>query len=78
MMILVLLAWLYVVLMMALSEALAPHGSVVAGAMTFVVYGTVPLALLAYLLAAAARQRARLAAARGTALSADAGPPQGG
>lgn len=66
MMILVLLAWLYVVLMMSLSEALAPQGSVVGAAMTFVVYGTVPLALLVYLLAATARQRARLNAARGT------------
>lgn len=60
MMILVLLAWLYVVMMMALSEALAPQGSVIGAAITFVVYGGVPLALLVYLLAAMARRRARL------------------
>jgi hypothetical protein len=79
MMILVLLAWLYVVLMMALSEALAPQGSVVGAAITFVVYGGVPLALLTYLLAATARRRARLKAAAagstggpGTAKQADA------
>jgi hypothetical protein len=71
MMILVLLAWLYVVLMMALSEALAPQGSVVGAVMTFVAYGAVPLALLAYLLAATARRRARLNAA---AASSMAGP----
>ncbi len=80
MMILVLLAWLYVVLMMAVSEALAPQGSVVGGAITFVLYGTVPLALLIYLLAATARRRARLRAAAaastdgpGAAEQADAG-----
>lgn len=80
MMILVLLAWLYVVLMMALSEALAPQGSVVGAAITFVVYGAVPLALLTYLLAATARRRVRLKAAAagstsgpGTAEQADAG-----
>lgn len=79
-MILILMAWLYVVLMMSLSEALAPQGSVAGAAMTFVVYGTVPLALLVYLLAATARQRTRLTAARGpyasrsgTAEQADAG-----
>ena len=60
MMILVLLAWLYVVMMMALSEALAPQGSVIGAAITFVVYGGVPLVLLVYLLAATARRRARL------------------
>jgi len=65
MMILVLLAWLYVVLMMALSEALAPQGSVMGAVITFVVYGSVPLALLVYLLAATARRRARLKAAAG-------------
>lgn len=66
MMILVLLAWLYVVLMMALAEALAPQGSVAGAALTFVLYGTVPLALLVYLLAATARRRARLTSERGS------------
>lgn len=65
MMILVLLAWLYVVMMMALAEALAPQGSVIGAAITFVVYGGVPLALLVYLLAATARRRARLQAQAG-------------
>ena len=62
MMILVLLAWFYVVMMMALAEALAPQGSVIGAAITFVVYGGVPLALLVYLLAATVRRRARLRA----------------
>ena len=76
MMILVLSAWLYGVTMMALAEALAPQGSVIGAAITFVVYGGVPLALLVYLLAATARRRARLRAQAGR--SAGAGPPQGG
>ncbi len=63
MMILVLLAWLYVVMMMALAEALAPQGNVVGAVITFVMYGALPLALLVYLLAATARQRARFRAA---------------
>lgn len=66
MMILVLLAWLYVVMMMALAEALAPQGSVMGAAITFVVYGGVPLALLVSLLAATARRRARLHAQAGS------------
>ena len=74
MMILVLLAWLYVVLMMALSEALAPQGSVVGAVITFVVYGSVPLALLTYLLAATARQRARLNAAAASSIARPARP----
>lgn len=74
MMILVLLAWLYVVMMMALSEALAPQGSVVGAVITFVIYGSVPLALLVYLLAATARQRARFKAAAGSSCAGPGGP----
>jgi hypothetical protein len=69
MMILVLLAWLYVVMMMALAEALAPQGNVVGAVITFVMYGGLPLALLVYLLAATARQRARFKAAAGGSAS---------
>jgi hypothetical protein len=76
MMILVLLAWLYVVMTMALSEALAPQGSVIGAAMTFVVYGSVPLALLAYLLAASARRRARLRAQAGSSAGGPGGVEQ--
>jgi len=77
MMILVLLAWLYVVMMMALSEALAPQGSVVGAVITFVVYGSVPLALLIYLLAATARRRARLKAAAGGSSGGSSDRPDG-
>ncbi|MEY4862218.1 MAG: hypothetical protein RLZ51_313 [Pseudomonadota bacterium] len=50
------IAWIYVVLMMALTEA-----SVVAGISTFVFYGLAPLALLLWLLGTPQRRRARKA-----------------
>lgn len=50
------IAWLYVVLMMALTES-----SVVAGLATFVLYGLAPLALLLWLLGTPQRRRAQRA-----------------
>lgn len=47
------IAWLYVVLMMALTET-----SVVAGLATFVLYGLAPLSLLLWLLGTPQRRRA--------------------
>ena len=50
------IAWLYVVLMMALTER-----SIVAGLATFLLYGLAPLALLLWLLGTPQRRRARRA-----------------
>ena len=50
------IAWIYVVLMMAVTE----H-SIVAGVMTVVFYGLAPLALFLWLFGTPARQRARKA-----------------
>lgn len=50
------IGWLYVVLMMALSET-----SVVAGVMTFFWYGLLPLALLLWLIGTPRRRKASLA-----------------
>lgn len=47
------IAWLYVVLMMSLTET-----SVVAGLATFVLYGLAPLSLLLWLLGTPQRRRA--------------------
>ena len=55
---LVAIAWLYVVLMMALAEALAPNGGVLGAVFTFVLYGVLPLALVLYILGRPARRRA--------------------
>jgi len=49
------IAWIYVVLLMSLTE----H-SVVAGIMTFLMYCVVPLSIILYLIRSPQRKRARL------------------
>ncbi|ODU09900.1 MAG: hypothetical protein ABS84_05395 [Rubrivivax sp. SCN 71-131] len=70
---LVVAAWLYVVLMMAVAEALSSQGSVLGAIVTFVLYGLLPLSVLVYILATPARRRARRAreATRSSADEAD-------
>lgn len=67
-MLLVAIAWMYVVLMMALAEASAPQGTVLGALITFVLYGVLPLALLLYLMGAPGRARALKAARQATAV----------
>lgn len=64
-MMLVVIAWIYVVLLMALVEALSSQGTVLGAVMTFVLYGALPLSIVLYVMAAPARQRARKKAASG-------------
>ena len=69
-MLVVAIAWLYVVLMVAVVEATGSQGSVLGAFFTFVLYGVLPLAILAYLFFGPARRRARRAAeARSAAVS---------
>ena len=56
---LVTLAWIYVVLMMALAEAMAPNGTVLGAVFTFLLYGVVPLSIVLYIMGTPARRRAR-------------------
>ncbi len=56
---LVALAWIYVVLMMALAEALAPNGTVLGAVFTFLLYGVLPLSIVLYVLGTPARRSAR-------------------
>ena len=56
---LVAIAWIYVVLMMALAEALSSQGTVLGAVITFVLYGLLPLSVLLYIMSAPARRRAR-------------------
>lgn len=56
---LVALAWIYVVLMMALAEALSPDGTVLGAVFTFLLYGLLPLSIVLYLMATPMRRRAR-------------------
>ena len=55
---LVLIAWLYVTLMMALAEATSPTGSVLGAVVTFVLYGLLPMGIVGYILGTPARKRA--------------------
>lgn len=51
------IAWIYVVLMMSITEP-----SVIAGIMTFLLYGALPLAIILYLSGTRQRKRNRLKA----------------
>lgn len=73
---LVAIAWIYVVLMMAVAEALSTQGTVLGAVITFLMYGVLPLGLLMYILGTPARRRARLAAE--AAAEASAAPDGGG
>ena len=56
---LVAIAWIYVVLMMAVAEAASHNGSLLGALFTFALYGVLPLAIVMYLLRTPARKRAR-------------------
>jgi Kef-type K+ transport system membrane component KefB len=56
---LVALAWIYVVLMMAVVEALAPGGSVLGAVITFLLYGVLPLSIVLYLMGTPMRRSVR-------------------
>ncbi|AVS85262.1 hypothetical protein [Paracidovorax avenae] len=55
---LVIIGWLYVTVMMAAAEAASPQGSLLGAAVTFVLYGLVPISIVAYILGTPARRRA--------------------
>ena len=59
---LIAIAWMYVVLMMALAEALSAQGTILGALVTFLLYGCLPLSIVMYLLGTPMRRRARLAA----------------
>jgi membrane protein implicated in regulation of membrane protease activity len=58
---LVLIAWLYVTLMMAIAEAISPVGSILGAIVTFLLYGVLPMTVVGYILHSPARRRARQA-----------------
>jgi mannose/fructose/N-acetylgalactosamine-specific phosphotransferase system component IID len=79
---LVAIAWMYVVLMMAVVEAMSPQGTVLGAVFTLLLYGVGPLALLLYILGTPHRRRRRQAVEAAQAASAGAvasvAPPDGG
>ena len=58
----VVIAWLYVALMMALAESQHPQGGWLGALVTFVLYGLAPVALVVYLLRTPHRRQQRRAA----------------
>jgi hypothetical protein len=58
---LVALAWMYVVLMVALAEAFSPQGTVMGAVFTFIGWGVIPLSIVLYILATPSRRAARKA-----------------
>jgi len=55
---LIVIAWLYVTLLMALAEAFSTQGSVLGAIITFVFYGLLPMALVVYLMGSPLRRKA--------------------
>ena len=83
---LVIIAWLYVTVMMAVAEATNTNGTVLGAIFTFLLYGLLPLSLVVYLMSTPARRRvlkekeaaAREAARLAAAAAAPSGAPDAG
>ena len=63
----VVIAWVYVVLMMAVAEALSSQGTLLGAIITFLFYGVLPLSIVVYVMGSPARRRRRLAAEQAAA-----------
>jgi hypothetical protein len=74
---LVAIAWMYVVVMMAIVEAGSPNGTVIGAVFTFLLYGALPLTIVLYVMRSPARKRARRAAEALAAAEPSAGEPDG-
>lgn len=64
---LVLIGWLYVVLMVAVVEATSSGGTLLGAAITFLLWGLLPMSIVGYLMGTPARARARRAASAAAA-----------
>ena len=77
----VVVAWLYVALMMAIAEATNTTGTLLGAFFTFVLYGAAPVSLVWYLMGTPARKKAireREAAALAQRRAAASAAPDGG
>ena len=54
---LIVIAWTYVTLMMAVAEATSPTGTLLGAIITFVLYGALPMGILVYILGTPSRKR---------------------
>jgi len=76
-MLLVAIAWIYVVLMVAVAEATGSNGTVLGAVFTLLLYGVLPLSIVLYLMNTPHRKRA-LREARAREQAASAAPVQPG
>jgi hypothetical protein len=74
---LVAIAWIYVVLMMAVAEAISTQGTVLGAIVTFLLYGLMPLGLVMYIMGTPGRKKMRQRDDAAAAALAS-GPPDGG
>jgi hypothetical protein len=72
------IAWMYVVVMMAVAEATSSQGTLLGALVTFVLYGLLPLSIVMYLMGTPGRRRTRLARERAEAQSAQGPSGNGG
>ena len=70
-MLLVAIAWMYVIVMVALVEAFSAGGSWLGALMTLLFWGALPLGIVLYLMSAPARRRLRLAREQASAAAGD-------
>jgi hypothetical protein len=77
-MLLIAVAWMYVVLMVAVVEATSPRGTLLGALVTLLLYGVLPLGIVGYLFLSPARKRARRAAEAASAAAARVDPDDGG
>ena len=68
---LVALAWMYVVVMVAVAEVMSPQGTWLGAFFTVLGWGLIPLAIVLYIIGTPARRRARRAAEAAAPLVAD-------
>jgi len=57
---LVLIAWLYVAVMMAVAEATSSNGTLLGAFFTLTLYGILPIVIIGYVMGTPARRKARL------------------
>jgi membrane protein implicated in regulation of membrane protease activity len=56
----VVIAWLYVAVLMALAEGLSSQGTWLGASVTFLLYGLLPVSVVAYIMGSPMRRKARL------------------
>lgn len=71
------IAWMFVVLLMAVAEATSTQGTVLGAFITLLLYGVLPLSIVMYLLGTPGRWRARRRAEAAEAAAAASAAAQG-